>query len=697
MAKYTSESIETLKFPDLIRKNASMYISATDENGRWLICRELLDNALDEFLANRNKIAVLFEQPDGSYWVLDGGSGIPQGVKSVTYNVNGKSVTSKMPTMQAVFSEMHTSGKYRSEAYAVSVGCFTGDTKVCLVDGSTLTFDCLYKLWRKDRTPIAIEAWNTEKDCAESGFITHVQLSKYTSDLADVYVNGEKIRCTIDHPFFVRRLGVIASVQAAHLQKGDVLVCNDGVQRTVTRIDFIQLKEKVPVYGMTVNKCHTYFVAPGVLVRNTHGCGSKSTNATSDFFDVYTCYKGSWYNIAFEKGILKTPVTKLAKPPKSPNGKLLNRGTAVHFKPDKSIFQGKSEINMRFAHQWAEITTYLNPGFTVVIQDKKGKQTKYFSKLGAVEYVNKILEKLKAEAEPKKLEFKSDLADVVVAFSNAEGLNLNGYTNGLINSQGGKHVDTVCSCIVQALKKFARKKDTISAYDVKEGLVGIVNMKLHKAEFSSQDKARLTDDRAGKDFEDLLLPQVEKFFASNKALAIRLCEKATKLSQLRTQFKASKKVVQALNAAKKKGMPAKYAPYDARSKVQDRELLIVEGESASGGLRKKRRPYQALAPLKGKIANCVFPDTPIATENGLVPISQITKPFKGIGYDVESKKFETCEMSAPFITKKVSSYVELTFDDGFVLKCTEDHLILTDSGYVKAIDLTDKMIIISTH
>ena len=603
MAKYTSESIETLKFPDLIRKNASMYISATDENGRWLICRELLDNALDEFLANRNKIAVLFEQPDGSYWVLDGGSGIPQGTKTFTVNVNGKNVTSKMPTMQAVFSEMHTSGKFRSEAYAVSVGCFTGDTKVCLVDGSTATFDCLYKLWCKEHTPIAIDAWNAETNKAERGLITHVQLSKYTNELADVHVNGEKIRCTLDHPFFVRRLGTIATVIASHLHVGDVLVSNDSTERTVTRLDFIQLKEKVPVYGMTVNNCHTYFVAPGVLVSNSHGVGSKGTNATSDFFDVYTCYKGNWYNIAFEKGILKTPVTKLAKPPKSPNGKLLNRGTAVHFKPDKSIFQGKSEINMRFAHQWAEITTYLNPGFTVVIQDKKGKQTKYFSKLGAVEYVNKILEKLKAEAETKKFEFKSDLADVVVAFSNAEGLNLNGYTNGLINSQGGKHVDTVCSCIVQALKKFARKKDTISAYDVKEGLVGIVNMKLHKAEFSSQDKARLTDDRAGKDFEDLLLPQVEKFFASNKALAIRLCEKATKLSQLRTQFKASKKVVQALNQAKKKGMPAKYAPYDARSKVQDRELLIVEGESASGGLRKKRRPYQALAPLKGKIAN----------------------------------------------------------------------------------------------
>ena len=1044
MAKYTSESIETLKFPDLIRKNASMYISATDENGRWLICRELLDNALDEFLANRNKIAVLFEQPDGSYWVLDGGSGIPQGTKTFTVNVNGKNVTSKMPTMQAVFSEMHTSGKFRSEAYAVSVGCFTGDTEIRLLNGKVVTFEQLYKRWCKKQTPIDIMTWDVKKDRVAYSKVSHVQLSKYVTKLAEVNVQGKTIRCTVDHPFYVRTENGIKSVWAKDLQPGDSLVSmhlkqdtygylgssdlrrnnkkapytlhrsvqafyhglpsicakdvhhvnhkrndnrpsnlqtltkkehaiahdaersefsrnkmlNDLIARseksawftkinkdsdlnhirvqtkaltgglrclhaglpltkanyslyriygslrldnlatyfgswpeyktlckslysyhkkrsvthkasedflnslsayataddmrvnnvnasyqamfkqwrsrfkrlniavsaltprkfngasknvgygayaclrgwttlkefklsieegrdprlfddvsddarehrsalaeakmrdadsrarvihkfvlacrrlnaynetdymrtktstdpkwvfacaccfvshgvkekdivsfikeynhTVTSVRVIDLDQPVPVYGMTVDDYHTYFVEPGVLVRNSHGVGSKGTNATSDFFDVYTCYKGNWYNIAFEKGILKTPVTKLAKPPKSPNGKLLNRGTAVHFKPDKSIFQGKSEINMRFAHQWAEITTYLNPGFTVVIQDKKGKQTKYYSKLGAVEYVNKILEKLKAEAETKKFEFKSDLADVVVAFSNAEGLNLNGYTNGLINSQGGKHVDTVCSCIVQALKKFARKKDTISAYDVKEGLVGIVNMKLHKAEFSSQDKARLTDDRAGKDFEDLLLPQVEKFFASNKALAIRLCEKATKLSQLRTQFKASKKVVQALNQAKKKGMPAKYAPYDARSKVQDRELLIVEGESASGGLRKKRRPYQALAPLRGKIQNCVFPDTLIKTKEGDRRICDIDSDFIGLSYDENTKSFAWTKMCRPFVTKRVSELVELTFDDGTSILVTGDHLVLTNQGYVKAEDLTEDMEIIAS-
>ena len=455
--KYDSSSIDTLKFPDIIRKNVAMYLGSSDEHGRWLIARELLDNGLDEALAGRNTAVALLEMKDGSYWVLDNGAGIPQGTKVTTININGKQVKSKMPTMQAIFSELHTSGKYRSEAYKVSVG--------------------------------------------------------------------------------------------------------------------------------------------------SHGVGAKGTNATSDFFEVYTCFESKWYSIKFAKGILTEPVTQLAKAPKGPTGKPLKKGTAIHFKPDATIFNGKSSIDLKFAHQWAEITSYLTPGFTVLIVDKKGKQTKYYSKEGPSEYVTKILQQLKAEVEQQRFTFKNELCDIVVAFSNAEGLNIRGYTNGLFNSQGGKHVDSVCNAILIALKPFAKKKQTLSGYDVKEGLVGIVNMKLHKAEFSSQDKARLTDLRAGKEFEELLTDQFNKFFKSNKALAMRLCEKASKLGALRSQFKASKKVVQALNQVKRKGMPSKYAPYDSRTKIQDRELLIVEGESASGGLREKRKPYQALCPLRGKISN----------------------------------------------------------------------------------------------
>src|ERR1700722_1317388 len=92
-----------------VRKNAAMYLGSTDAAGVFLSVRELLDNFLDEHLAGRNKAGRLHIDSDGSYWVLDQGTGIPQGIKEVHIHVNGKDVVNKVPTMQAVFGELHTS------------------------------------------------------------------------------------------------------------------------------------------------------------------------------------------------------------------------------------------------------------------------------------------------------------------------------------------------------------------------------------------------------------------------------------------------------------------------------------------------------------------------------------------------------------------------------------------------------------
>src|ERR1700757_3121064 len=110
---YTSDHIETLRFPEAIRLNPSMYLGSVDAAGVWLCCRELLDNGLDEHLAGRNDAVHLHVDSDGSYWVTDNGHGVPQGVKKYVTNLNGKEVKHSIPTMQAVFGELHTSGKYR--------------------------------------------------------------------------------------------------------------------------------------------------------------------------------------------------------------------------------------------------------------------------------------------------------------------------------------------------------------------------------------------------------------------------------------------------------------------------------------------------------------------------------------------------------------------------------------------------------
>jgi DNA gyrase subunit B len=460
-----------------------------DAAGVWLTARELLDNALDEHLAHRNDAVMLHVDKDGSYWVLDRGHGVPQGVKKFSVHVNGKDIETKMPTMQAVFGELHTSGKYRSDAYATSVG--------------------------------------------------------------------------------------------------------------------------------------------------THGIGAKGTNATSEFFEVFTFYEGQWFTIGFKKGKLVKHVAKCSAP-KGPDGKTVTKGTVIHFKPDPTIFTVKS-FPPSMVMEWADVMSHLNPGFAIVVSSPKGKK-QFLSKIGPAGYVQQRIEKLKTEAERLMFEYKSDLADVVVAFSNYDGCDVRGFTNGLNNAQGGKHLDAVTGALYAGLKPYIKTKrvegkpvPVFREADFKEGLVGLVNAKLHKAEFSSQDKARLTDARMGAAFEKELTLATIKFFKDNKALALRLCARATKLNELKTKFTLSKKAASTLNAMKRNGLPAKYAGFDSKTKTEDRELFIVEGDSAGGTVKKGRFPYQAVLPLKGKIMNALKDGKGKTLES-----EEILNILAAIGFDVKA-------------------------------------------------------------
>lgn len=475
-ANYDSSSIEMQGGLDGVRKNASMYMGSTGVDGVWKAVGEPLDNAVDEHLAGRNKAVMLHVSEDGSYWVLDQGPGIPQGIKEATLLVNGKNVVNKIPTMQAIFGELHTSGKYRSDAYKNSIG--------------------------------------------------------------------------------------------------------------------------------------------------THGIGAKGTNATAEFFDVVTCFKGKWYTVGFKRGKVTTQVQALKKAPEGPDGKPLKGGTCIHFKPDSKIFS-TLKFPLSMATEWAEMTAYLNPGLGIILSSSKGRKV-YLSKKGAVEYVDARITKLKAEKLTDKVfEFKSDIGEVVLAFTNADGSDLRGFTNGLHNKEGGTHVssatDAVYDGLVASLVKAGKeklvyakqkkgekgKRTVFKVSDLKEGLVGLVNAKLHKAEFSSQDKARLTDARMSKPFAELVVKSATEFFKANPKMAVMLAERAGKLAALKTNFAMGKKTLGELNKLKKRGMDTKYLPPSKATKPVDRELFIVEGESAGGPAKNARYPWQGILPIKGKIKNVI--------------------------------------------------------------------------------------------
>jgi intein/homing endonuclease len=96
----------------------------------------------------------------------------------------------------------------------------------------------------------------------------------------DLYVDGEVISTTEEHPFWVPDKGW---VEAGDLQVGDLLTTEDGI---IIDIDGIEQREgEFEVYNFEVEDFHTYFVSElEVLVHNAcqtiykapqHGMGEK--------------------------------------------------------------------------------------------------------------------------------------------------------------------------------------------------------------------------------------------------------------------------------------------------------------------------------------------------------------------------------------------------------------------------------------
>ena len=110
--KYTDRSIRVLKGIKAVRQNPAMYIGTTDIHGFHQLAWEIIDNALDEYLAGFGTTLKITITTDGEFIVEDDGRGIPV----------ERNPFSGVSTIETVFSVLHASGKFDSQIYQVSGG-----------------------------------------------------------------------------------------------------------------------------------------------------------------------------------------------------------------------------------------------------------------------------------------------------------------------------------------------------------------------------------------------------------------------------------------------------------------------------------------------------------------------------------------------------------------------------------------------
>lgn len=139
------------------------------------------------------------------------------------------------------------SNEYSYEVIQGGEACFTGDTPVLTSSGLVNIQDL--KVGDK------VISYNEETKQNEEKSITNIK-SHEDYDLYYIITRTDTVRCTYDHPFYIKDKGKVLS---RNLRAGDILIDKDGNERRIQSIAY-SIEDTETVYDIAVEGNNTYYV-----------------------------------------------------------------------------------------------------------------------------------------------------------------------------------------------------------------------------------------------------------------------------------------------------------------------------------------------------------------------------------------------------------------------------------------------------
>ncbi len=428
-------------------------------------------------------------------------------------------------------------------------------------------------------------------------------------------------------------------------------------------------------------------VTAGKAGAGLNGVGASAANALSKKFDAII-YKGNkCYTLSFHDGFAGhfadespsskftpgTDIKEAADTRPAAEKKLWKTGTTIRLWFNEERFPKDEAVNIDDLVDRLKYTAYIVPGLAIEVEDQNRQYedgTNYAWSFLSEHGLQEMVEVMATDAtlpgtdnkgsifsekgihylqtQGNYMETTADengkIADVSrtvtaeLAFRYGTGYdkNIASFVNTIHTQLGGVHERALEKSLLKTFgERMSSMRGVLTAKDEPpvlddyfEGMTIALSVNVPEPQFIGQQKDKLSGPEVEKALTKAFTDLLNSFVSApaNQKFLKPMFEKIVQASKNRQAASEAKLAKRKSNQVSSSAMPAKLADCDVTG-TEESELLICEGDSAAGTVKKARdATYQAVMPIRGKILNSFK-----ATNADIMKNKEVMEIAKAIG------------------------------------------------------------------